>query len=87
MPDEEGAMTGATAIISDGHGGFVLDEVELGDPQHGEVLVAIKASGVCHTDFDSMSWGRVCVIGHEGAGVVAACGPGVSDLREGIMYS
>jgi S-(hydroxymethyl)glutathione dehydrogenase/alcohol dehydrogenase len=75
-------MTRAMAIITDGQGGFVLDELEVGDPQLGEVLVAIKASGVCHTDFDSMSWGRACVMVHEGAGIVAACGPDVSGFRE-----
>lgn len=76
-------MTRSTAIITDGHGSFVHDEVEVGEPQRGEVLVAIKASGVCHTDFDSMSWGRACIMGHEGAGIVAACGPDVSGVREG----
>jgi S-(hydroxymethyl)glutathione dehydrogenase/alcohol dehydrogenase len=76
-------MTRTTAIITDGRGNFVLDELGVGDPQQGEVLVAIQASGVCHTDFDSMSWGRTCVMGHEGAGIVAMCGPGVSGIREG----
>lgn len=75
--------TTAEAIITNGKGEFFLDRVELGDPQKGEVLVEIKASGVCHTDFDSMSWNRVCVMGHEGAGVVLACGPGVSNVRPG----
>jgi S-(hydroxymethyl)glutathione dehydrogenase / alcohol dehydrogenase len=76
-------MTRATGIITDGQGNFTLDEFEVGDPQEGEVLVAIQASGVCHTDFDSMSWGRACVMGHEGAGIVASCGPDVSGIREG----
>jgi S-(hydroxymethyl)glutathione dehydrogenase/alcohol dehydrogenase len=76
-------MTRSTAIVTDGHGSFVHDEVEVGDPQGGEVLVAIKASGVCHTDFDSMSWGKACIMGHEGAGIVAACGSDVSGVREG----
>ncbi len=73
----------ATAIITNGKGGFVLDQVELGDPQQGEVLVQIKASGVCHTDFDSMSWNRLCVMGHEGAGIVLACGTAVSNVQPG----
>src|ERR1700722_8151726 len=76
-------MTRSTAIITDGHGSFVHDEVEVGDPQRGEVSVAIKASGVCHLDFDSMSWGRACIMGHEGAGIVAACGADVCRVREG----
>jgi S-(hydroxymethyl)glutathione dehydrogenase/alcohol dehydrogenase len=75
--------TTAKAIITNGKGEFFLDQIELGDPQAGEVLVEIKASGVCHTDFDSMSWNRVCVMGHEGAGVVLACGPDVTNVRPG----
>jgi Alcohol dehydrogenase GroES-like domain len=56
-------------------------EVELGDPERGEVLVEIKASGVCHTDFDSMSWKRRMIMGHEGAGIVRKCGEGVTHVR------
>jgi S-(hydroxymethyl)glutathione dehydrogenase/alcohol dehydrogenase len=80
--------TRARAIITDGRGGFVLDDVELGPPHDGEVLVRIEAAGVCHTDHDSMSW-RVrmtterMIMGHEGAGVVLACGPGVDHVRPG----
>ena len=67
-------MTKAHAIVTDGAGNFSYEEIEIADPQRGEVLVEIKASGVCHTDFDSMSWGRVCVMGHEGAGIVQQVG-------------
>jgi S-(hydroxymethyl)glutathione dehydrogenase / alcohol dehydrogenase len=74
----------ARAAVSDGKGHFVIDEVELGEPQANELLVEIKASGVCHTDFDHMNcWNRTYVMGHEGAGVVRQVGPGVSHLREG----
>jgi len=75
--------TSATAIITDGHGHFELMEVELGDPHPGEVLVELKASGVCHTDFDSQFWKRRMIMGHEGAGVVMACGDGVTNVRPG----
>jgi S-(hydroxymethyl)glutathione dehydrogenase/alcohol dehydrogenase len=75
--------TTATAIITNGRGEFFLDQLELGDPEPGEVLVELKASGVCHTDFDSMSWGRTIVMGHEGAGVVRACGSGVRHVAPG----
>lgn len=75
--------TTATAIITNGRGEFFLDELQLGDPEAGEVLVQIKASGVCHTDFDSMSWKRTFVMGHEGAGVVLACGSGVRHVQPG----
>ncbi len=61
--------TSATAIVTDGHGHFELMDVQLGDPHPGEVLVELKASGVCHTDFDSLSWKRQMIIGHEAAGL------------------
>lgn len=73
----------ATAIITNGRGEFFLDQLQLGDPERGEVLVELKASGVCHTDFDSMSWGRTIVMGHEGAGVVRACGSEVRHVVPG----
>lgn len=73
----------ATAIITNGRGEFFLDQLQLGDPERGEVLVELKASGVCHTDFDSMSWGRTLVMGHEGAGVVRACGSEVRHVVPG----
>jgi S-(hydroxymethyl)glutathione dehydrogenase/alcohol dehydrogenase len=73
----------ARAIITDGAGGFSMQALELGDPGDGEVLVQIKASGVCHTDVDSLKWNRPLIMGHEGAGVVAACGAGVSHVVAG----
>lgn len=74
----------ARAAVADGRGRFAIEEVELGDPEPNEVLVAIRASGVCHTDFDSMTtWNRTFVMGHEGAGVVSAAGPGVTGLAPG----
>ncbi len=74
----------ARAAVSDGKGNFVIDEVELGEPQANEVLVQIKASGVCHTDFDHMNcWNRTYIMGHEGAGVVQQVGSGVSHVKEG----
>ena len=74
----------ARAAVSDSKGRFVIDEVELGEPQANEVLVQIKASGVCHTDFDHMNcWNRTYIMGHDGAGVVQKVGPGVSHVTEG----
>ncbi|HTU50768.1 MAG TPA: alcohol dehydrogenase catalytic domain-containing protein [Acidobacteriaceae bacterium] len=75
--------TTATAIITEGAGTFILDEVIVSDPQDGEILVEIKASGICHTDIDSMSWGRTIIMGHEGAGIVRACGTGVHHVKPG----
>ncbi|MGB9147661.1 MAG: alcohol dehydrogenase catalytic domain-containing protein [Acidobacteriaceae bacterium] len=76
-------MITANAIVTDGKGNFALDEVRMESPQANEVLVEMRASGVCHTDFDSMSWGRPLVMGHEGAGVVLECGAGVNHVQPG----
>lgn len=73
----------STAILTNGRGEFFLDQVTLGDPATGEVLVELRASGVCHTDYDSMQWGRTMVMGHEGAGIVIACGQGVTHVQPG----
>src|SRR5688572_24401877 len=65
-----------------------IEEVELAGPKAGEVLVEIKATGVCHTDHYTLSGadseGRFpCILGHEGAGVVVDVGPGVTSLKKG----
>lgn len=71
------------AVLTDGHGQLYLDEIEVGEPQAGEVLVRIRAAGVCHTDHKYLTRGIPRVLGHEGAGVVEAVGPGVSHLAAG----
>ena len=62
-------------------------EVELDPPGPGEVLVQIRAAGLCHSDLSVISGDRPrpvpMVLGHESAGVVVACGSGVNDLRAG----
>lgn len=75
--------TTVRAIISDGEGGFSDQTLELGDPGETEVLVEIGASGVCHTDFDSLRWPRPLILGHEGAGVAVKCGAGVEHVAAG----
>lgn len=66
---------------------FQVEEVELQEPQAGEVLVQVKAVGVCHSDWHLVSGATEhpfpCVAGHEGSGVVAAVGAGVSKLKVG----
>ncbi len=67
---------------------LVVQEVELGDPRAGEVLVRLVACGVCHTDLYTASGAdpsgyAPAVLGHEGAGVVEAVGEGVSSLVVG----
>ena len=63
-------------------------EVNLADPTEGEVLVEIKATGICHTDEFTLSGADPeglfpAILGHEGAGVVSAVGPGVKSLKVG----
>ena len=70
-------MITANAIVTNGKGEFILDQLRIDDPGPNDVLVEIKASGVCHTDYDSMSWGKLMIMGHEGAGVVLQAGAGV----------
>jgi len=63
-------------------------EVNLDDPKEGEVLIEIKATGICHTDEFTLSGADPeglfpAILGHEGAGVVVKCGPGVKSLKPG----
>ena len=65
-----------------------VEKVQLAGPRAGEVLVEIKATGVCHTDEFTRSGADPeglfpAILGHEGAGVVVDVGPGVSTLRKG----
>ncbi len=65
-----------------------VQEVELADPQAGEVLVRLEACGVCHTDLYTASGAdpsgyAPAVLGHEGCGIVERVGEGVSLVKEG----
>jgi S-(hydroxymethyl)glutathione dehydrogenase / alcohol dehydrogenase len=65
-----------------------IETIDLEGPKAGEVLVEIRASGVCHTDAYTLSGDDPeglfpAILGHEGAGVVVDVGPGVSTLRKG----
>lgn len=71
------------AAITNGDGKFFIDEITVGDPQPDEVLVAIKASGICHTDYDSLNWKKTLIPGHEGAGIVFKKGNDVKHVKEG----
>ncbi len=76
-------MIPTRAAIADGNGGFSVSEISVGDPGPGEVLVEIKAAGICHTDHASLSWKRPLVMGHEGAGIVRSVGPDVGSVASG----
>ena len=71
------------AAITDGGGSFSIEEIDVGEPGRNEVLIEIKASGVCHTDYDSMKWGRTLILGHEGAGIVLKTGDDVAGISPG----
>ena len=71
------------AAITDGKGKFFIEEIAVGEPGANEVLVELKASGVCHTDWDSLNWAKTMIIGHEGAGTVLAKGEEVSHVEVG----
>ena len=76
------------AVLEEFAAPLVVQEVDLGAPRSGEVLVRLHACGICHTDMYSASGAdpsgyAPCVLGHEGAGVVEATGEGVSSLRPG----
>jgi S-(hydroxymethyl)glutathione dehydrogenase / alcohol dehydrogenase len=65
-----------------------IETVDLEGPKAGEVLVEIKATGICHTDEFTLSGADPeglfpAILGHEGAGVVVEVGPGVKSLRPG----
>lgn len=73
----------AKAAITLGNGTFSIEDVEVKAPLKDEVLVKIMAAGLCHTDHDSLHWGRPVILGHEGAGIVVSVGADVNSVRPG----
>jgi S-(hydroxymethyl)glutathione dehydrogenase/alcohol dehydrogenase len=67
---------------------LTIETVQLEGPKAGEVLVEIKATGICHTDAYTLSGNDPeglfpAIMGHEGAGIVVDVGPGVTSVRKG----
>lgn len=67
---------------------LTIEQVDLEGPKSGEVLIEIKATGICHTDYYTLSGADPeglfpAILGHEGAGVVVDVGPNVKSLRKG----
>ncbi len=67
---------------------LAIETVTLDGPRAGEVLVEIKATGICHTDEFTRSGADPeglfpAILGHEGAGIVVDVGPGVTSVRRG----
>lgn len=75
------------AVFYEPNDPFRIEMLDLEPPQAGEVLVKVAAAGVCHSDWHLMTgatqFPTPVVPGHEGAGVVAAIGPGVSRIKPG----
>jgi S-(hydroxymethyl)glutathione dehydrogenase/alcohol dehydrogenase len=81
-------METRAAIATKAGAPLSIETVTLDGPREGEVLVEIKATGVCHTDAFTLSGDDPegifpAILGHEGAGVVVDCGPGVTSLKKG----
>jgi S-(hydroxymethyl)glutathione dehydrogenase / alcohol dehydrogenase len=67
---------------------LTIETVQLDGPKAGEVLIEIKATGICHTDEFTRSGADPeglfpAILGHEGAGIVVDVGPGVTSLKKG----
>jgi S-(hydroxymethyl)glutathione dehydrogenase/alcohol dehydrogenase len=79
--------TRAAVAVAAGKPLEVMD-VDLDGPKAGEVLVEVKATGICHTDEFTLSGADPeglfpAILGHEGAGVVVDVGPGVTSVKKG----
>lgn len=73
----------AKAAISGPGKAFSIEEIQVSAPGSGEVLVKLMAAGLCHTDYDSLSWKTPLILGHEGAGIVEAVGEHVKSVKPG----
>lgn len=67
---------------------LTIETVKLEGPKAGEVLIEIKATGICHTDEFTLSGGDPegifpSILGHEGAGIIVDVGPGVTSVQKG----
>ncbi|WP_242908181.1 NAD(P)-dependent alcohol dehydrogenase [Actinomadura terrae] len=75
------------AVLRAADAPYAIEKVELADPGPGEVLVRIAGTGMCHTDqlgrVDGDIVAKPVILGHEGAGVVEAVGPGVRGVAAG----
>ena len=74
-------------IVYTGGDATVTDKLEIAEPGPGQVKVKIVAAGVCHSDLSVLNgtipWKSPSVLGHEGAGIVDAVGPGVTSVKPG----
>ena len=80
-------MKTTAAVLHEFNTPLVIEEVELGGPRANEVRIQMVSSGVCHSDLHIIK-GEIpvnlpIICGHEGAGIVAEVGPGVTRVRVG----
>ncbi len=76
------------AVATKAKSPLTIETVDLEGPKAGEVLVEVKATGICHTDEFTLSGADPeglfpAILGHEGAGIVVDVGPGVTSLKKG----
>ena len=81
-------MKSRAAVAVEAGKDLEIVEVDLEGPREGEVLVEIKATGICHTDAFTLSGDDPegafpAILGHEGAGIVQEVGPGVTSVKTG----
>src|SRR5262249_35742597 len=82
------AMQTPAAVAVEKGKPLTVTEVELDGPKGSEVLVEVKATGICHTDEFTLSGADPeglfpAILGHEGAGIVVDVGPGVTSVKKG----
>ena len=76
------------AVLYEAQTPLVIEELDIGEPGPGQVMVKMMASGVCHSDWHVVKgeWTHLplpIILGHEGAGIVEATGPGVNNVERG----
>ena len=75
------------AVVHGPNQPFVIEDVQLDGPGAGEVLIHVKTTGLCHSDLHvyegKLPWQFPAILGHEAAGVVVECGPGVTRFKPG----
>lgn len=81
-------MKTKAAVAWSANAPLTIEDVDLQGPKAGEVLVEVKATGICHTDYYTLSGADSegifpSILGHEGAGVVVDVGPDVKTLKKG----
>src|SRR5262249_50262177 len=84
---EEPMSTARAAVLNANNEPLAVETLQVRDPREGELLVKLGASGVCHSDLHAITGDLPMplpvVLGHEGAGVVEAVGPGVKRAKPG----